>query len=122
MNTQPHNNPHQSSGFFYRKEVIRWILIIFYLCCAGLFVADFFIHRHIVTDVERFKTFYALYGLIACVVLVLLAKLMRIVLIKEENYYDETEASEDFLNKQDLEHPEYLNDAPHDNSNSASRK
>ena len=118
MNTKPHNDSHQPSGFFYRKEVIRWILIIFYICCAALFVADFFIHRHIVTDVERFKTFYALYGLIACVVLVLLAKLMRIFLIRDENYYDETESSEDFLNKQGLEHPEYSNADHHNDSHS----
>lgn len=100
-----HDKEHQTIGFFYRKDVIRWFLRIFYFCCAALLIADFIIHRHIVTDIERIPTFYAIYGLISCVVLVYLAKWLRILLIRDENYYDEPETADDFLTKQGLESP-----------------
>lgn len=100
------DNDHHASGFFYREEVIRWILRIFYLCCAALLLADFFIHRHTITDIEKLPTFYGLYGFIACVILVVIAKWLRIILIRSEDYYDETEDSSEFLRKQNLELPE----------------
>jgi len=101
-----HNNlPDQPSGFFYRKEVIRWILRIFYLCCFALVAVDFIIHRHTETAVERIPTFYAFYGFVACSILVFISKLMRIFLIRDENYYDEPEAPEDYLRNQGLELP-----------------
>ena len=104
--THNDNNTHQASGFFYREEVIRWILRIFYLGAAILFFVDFLIHRHIITNVEKVPTFYALYGFFACVILVVIAKWMRIVLIRAENYYDEPEDPADFLRNQGLDLPE----------------
>ena len=41
--------------------------------------------------------FYAVYGFVACVLLVLLAKEMRKVLIRKEDYYDTTPPSGDDL-------------------------
>ena len=104
--THTDNNAHHASGFFYREDVIRWILRIFYLGAAILFFIDFLIHRHIITNFEKVPTFYALYGFLACVILVVIAKWMRIVLIRAENYYDEPEDSTDFLHKQGLDLPE----------------
>jgi len=99
-----------TTGFFFREDVIRWILWIFYACCVGLFLIDFFIHRHTSTDIEKIPGFYAIYGLLACVILVVLAKWMRIFLIREENYYDEPEEAHEYLQKQGLELPSKLAD------------
>ena len=96
---------HHTSGFFYREDVIRWILRIFYAGALALFLVDFLIHRHTETNVEKIPTFYALYGFVACVVLVVIAKWMRIILIRDEDYYDESESPEDFLQNQGLELP-----------------
>jgi hypothetical protein len=38
---------------------------------------------------EKIPAFYAIYGFVACVVLVVIAKRMRKVVIRKENYYDE---------------------------------
>lgn len=65
------------------------LLRIFYVLCALLVIADFAVHRHIGLDWEKIPTFYAVYGFVACVVLVLLAKLMRKVVMRKEDYYDE---------------------------------
>lgn len=61
----------------------------FYALCILLVVVDFFVHRHIMTAWEELPAFYALYGFVACVVLVVLAKLMRKYVMRKEEYYDE---------------------------------
>ena len=61
----------------------------FYVICIILVIADFIIHRHTTMGWEKIPAFYAIYGFIACVVLVVIAKLMRKVIMRKENYYDE---------------------------------
>ncbi|MCP5084409.1 MAG: hypothetical protein GY948_22190 [Alphaproteobacteria bacterium] len=70
------------------KNVQR-LLNGFYAVCALLVVVDFFIHRHISLVWEKIPAFYAIYGFVACVVLVILAKVMRKGVMRGENYYDE---------------------------------
>ena len=61
----------------------------FYVICILLVVVDFIVHRHIYMAWENLPAFYALYGFVACVLLVLLAKLLRKVVMRKEDYYDE---------------------------------
>lgn len=75
--------------FFDKPENISKILKVFYVLCVLLVVADFIVHRHIYHDWEKIPTFYAVYGFVGCVLLVLVAKAMRKVLMKEEDYYDQ---------------------------------
>jgi len=91
----------QATGFFFRKDVIRNILRTFYVLAFLLAAVDFFIHRHIYTDIEKIPTFYAIYGFVACSILVYIAKLMRIFLIRDEGYYDEMEDPKAFLAKEE---------------------
>lgn len=84
MNTTP-SDP---KGMFDNPDTVKWILRVFYAVCVLLVALDFVVHRHIYTDIERIPTFYALYGFVACVALVLVAKLMRKVLMREETFYD----------------------------------
>jgi hypothetical protein len=79
---------HSSDGFFDRPSTISWILRVFYALCIILVLLDFVVHRHIYVDFEKIPTFYALYGFVACVVLVLLAKVMRFLLMRGEDYYE----------------------------------
>ncbi len=83
----------EEQDFFDRPSNIQWILRIFYGICAFLVVIDFFIHRHIETAAEKLPAFYAIYGFVACVVLVLIANQMRKLLIRDEHYYENTESS-----------------------------
>lgn len=83
--------PSENQGFFDRPNTIKWILSVFYLLCVLLVVADFVVHRHIYTDVEKIPTFYALYGFVACVLLVLVAKVLRVWLMRSEDYYERVE-------------------------------
>lgn len=67
------------------RQRIRWLL---YGACAGLVVVDFIVHRHISTAVERAPAFYALYGFVALVGVVLAAKGLRRLVKRDEEYYD----------------------------------
>lgn len=69
------------------KNVSR-LLLGFYIICGILLVVDFIVHRHTVHPWEGLPGFYAIYGFVACVVLVLIAKEMRKVLMRKEEYYD----------------------------------
>lgn len=65
------------------------LIKIFLICSVVLFVADFFIPRTKHTSAESIPGFYALYGFAGCVVLVLVAKEMRKLVMRDEAYYDD---------------------------------
>jgi membrane protein YdbS with pleckstrin-like domain len=67
---------------------VRRVLWALVAICGLLFVADFIYHRHIVHPWEELRGFYAIYGFVACVVLVLVAKQMRKLLMRGEDYYE----------------------------------
>ena len=75
--------------FFDHPGNVKKVLRVFYVICAGLLLADFVVHRHVVHDWEGLPVFYALYGFVACVLLVLIAKEMRKLLMRGEDYYDD---------------------------------
>ena len=62
-----------------------WALVAICIVTIG---ADFVYHRHIVHPWEGVWGFYAIYGFVACVVLVLVAKELRKLLMRAEDYYD----------------------------------
>ena len=66
-------------------NLIIWILVA---VCTMLFFADAFYHKHPYFEVEHLFGFYGVYGFFVCVILVLVAKSMRTVLMRDEQYYD----------------------------------
>lgn len=62
------------------------------LLCGLVFVADLLYTKHPHFDVERVFGFYALYGFIGSVALVLTAKGMRPWLRRDEDYYERDHA------------------------------
>lgn len=49
---------------------------------------DLFLHKHEDFGFAAWFGFYSVYGFIACVALVLIAKLLRGVLMRSEDYYE----------------------------------
>ncbi|MBF7073306.1 hypothetical protein ISG33_07845 [Glaciecola sp. MH2013] len=82
-------NSEEKVPFFDNPENVKWILRVFYALCVLLVIADFIVHRHIYVSFEEIPAFYAIYGFIACVVLVVIAKEMRKLVMRSENYYDD---------------------------------
>ena len=56
--------------------------------CVLLFAADAFYHKHVELEAESVFGFYGIYGFVACVALVLAAKELRKILMRDEDYYD----------------------------------
>jgi len=75
--------------FFDKPENIKRVLNIFYSLCVILVLADFVVHRHIGLVWENIPAFYAIYGFVACVALVVVAKLIRKVVMRKEDYYND---------------------------------
>jgi hypothetical protein len=67
------------------RRRIRWAL---YAACVVLVIADFVVHRHISTPAERVPVFYALYGFAALVGVVMAAQGLRLLVKRDERYYD----------------------------------
>ena len=82
------NQKDEKTYLFDNPRNVSRLLSGFYIICAVLFVADFIIHRHTVHPWEDIPGFYAIYGFVACVLLVVVAKEMRKVLMRKEDYYD----------------------------------
>ena len=69
------------------KRFIRW----FFISAGLLALADgvfLFHHKHVHFGFEKFPFFYCLYGLCACVILVIAAKGLRKLLMRDEDYYE----------------------------------
>ena len=69
-------------------NVKRAIYLLYAICGISL-LADFLVRRHVDYPWEGTIGFYAIYGFVACVLLVLIAKQMRKVLMRKEDYYDD---------------------------------
>lgn len=76
--------------FFDRKRNIKLVVAMLFICCTALVVVGFIApveHPHF--EWERYPQFYAVYGFVAFVVLVLAAKwFLRPLVKRDEDYYD----------------------------------
>ncbi len=75
-------------GWFDKKSNLILFLRIFYASLVVLLVVDLFIDKHTVFGFDGAPSFSAVYGFISCVLLVLLAKVLRIFIMRDEDYYD----------------------------------
>ncbi|MDA0811288.1 MAG: hypothetical protein O3C21_02690 [Verrucomicrobia bacterium] len=106
----PGPSPEEQEGFavleddgrkrmFDYQENVR--LVIRWFTCACVFLAlldvaiyllvsvfHVFPHAHHSFEIEGFPMFYPAYGFVACVLLVLVAKQLRRILMRNEDYYD----------------------------------
>ena len=83
------NKKDEKIYFFDKPENVKRVLYVFYTLCVILVLADFVVHRHIGLVWENIPAFYAIYGFVACVALVVVAKLIRKVVMRKEDYYND---------------------------------
>jgi hypothetical protein len=80
--------PHKDKKYWLDSSSnINKLVYSLYAVCAALILLDFFYHKHINFAFENWVGFFAWYGFIACVALVLVAKQMRKVVKRDEDYY-----------------------------------
>lgn len=72
-----------------RPRTIRRLRIGGGVMLAGLVLADFLVHGHPSFGVDGTFGFYAWYGLITCMAMVLVAKGLGVLLKRRDDYYDD---------------------------------
>lgn len=78
----------KSNDFLDKKNNLRILLRVFLGCLVLLVLVDFFVARHGSHIWETIPAFFALYGFVACSLIVLIAKKLRRFLKRPETYYD----------------------------------
>ena len=78
----------EKRGWFDKRENLVLFLRIFYASLVVLLVLDLFVDKHPFFGFDGAPSFSAAYGFISCVLLVLFAKVLRMIVMKDESYYD----------------------------------
>ena len=82
-------NKKEKENLFDKPRNIKRLLSFFYTLLLFLLVIDFFISKHPIFPWEEWPQFYAVFGFVACVCLVLAAKyILRPLVKRKEDYYD----------------------------------
>ena len=77
------------SYLFDKPRNVKILLRCFYASLLLLLIIELFLHKHPHFVWEAWPEFYAVYGFVACVVLVVAAKyILRPLVKRRENYYD----------------------------------
>jgi hypothetical protein len=72
--------------------IYRNVRVIYYgvwVVCLLVGLADFLYHKHVHYEVEELPNFFGFYGFVGCVGLVLAAKVLRVFVMRDEDYYDD---------------------------------
>ena len=73
---------------FDKPENVKKFLGLFYVALVLLLIIDLFVHKHSAFVWDGAPAFFAVYGFISCVLLIFIAKLLRIFIKRDEDYYD----------------------------------
>lgn len=77
--------------FFDNPRNVKLVLYTLYGSCTILLLLDFIIHRHIIHQWEQLLGFYSIYGFLGCTGIVLGSKVLRILVQRDEDYYERDE-------------------------------
>ncbi len=73
---------------FDNPKNVKRLRIGFFVALVVLLIAESFVEMHGEFSVEHFYGFYAVYGFISYVLLIFLAKILRKIIMRKEDYYD----------------------------------
>ena len=79
----------QEDHWLVRPATIRKLWIVFSIILALTVVGQFFIKIKGYFGIDGWFGFGAVYGLLACVLMVVVAKILGVVLKRQEDYYDD---------------------------------
>jgi hypothetical protein len=77
-----------------RPRNVTRLVYLLYGTCALLLLADLFYEKHVHFAFERWLGFFALFGFVAYVGIVMSAKLLRRLVRRTEDYYERRAAAE----------------------------
>ena len=82
------NEPEQKQHLFDNPRNVSLLVRALYLICILLVLLDFVLHRHTMHEWEHLTGFYAIFGFVAYLVIVLGAQQLRKLIMRKEDYYD----------------------------------
>lgn len=82
----------QDKHLFDNRKNVKRVIYFLYVICALLLGLDFVVSRHASHPLDAIYGFYPLYGFIGCVVLVIIAKWLRAIIAREEDYYSDNKS------------------------------
>ena len=75
-------------NWFYRKYIIKKLRISSLVILGLVVLTESFIQLHPHFDIERLFGFYAIFGFLSCVALIIFAKLLGFLIKRKDDYYD----------------------------------
>ena len=75
-------------SFFDNQKNVRRFLLVFYISLGVLLAVDPFIHKHSEYGWETSPGFFAAYGFVSCVMLIFVARVLRYLIMRDEQYYN----------------------------------
>jgi len=82
-------NPKPKKYLFDKPKNVKRLFRFYYTSLVMLLLVDLFIHKHAYFAWGEWPEFYAVYGFVACVALVVAAKyILRPLVKRREDYYD----------------------------------
>ena len=78
----------EESGWFDDPNNVNKVVRSLIVLCVASVLADFFYDKHTHYGFQDIIGFDAIYGFVSCVLLVLAAKQLRKLLMRDEDYYD----------------------------------
>jgi membrane protein YdbS with pleckstrin-like domain len=77
-------------AMFDKPHNVKRVLYALYACVVLLLAVDLFYHKHGIFTWESSFGFYSVYGFVACVILVIVAKyVLRPLVMRKEDYYND---------------------------------
>ena len=86
----------QNKHWLLRKENIRKLWMIFIAMLLVTLVSGLFVHQHESFGIEDSFGFFAWYGFVTCVGMVVFAKLLGVFLKRPEGYYETSKDGVDY--------------------------
>ncbi|MGB1800552.1 MAG: hypothetical protein ACPHLK_06955 [Gammaproteobacteria bacterium] len=75
-------------SWFYKESSIKKLWIGTIVTLALTVIAEFFVKLHPHFEIESYFGFHAVYGFLACVAMVIFAKLLGFLIKRKDDYYD----------------------------------
>jgi hypothetical protein len=83
-----HNIANEKPRWLDKSENVRKLYLTVWAIGLVLLLLDLVIHRHAETPFDGWFGFYCFFGFFACVSLVIVAKGLRRILMRPEDYYE----------------------------------
>lgn len=74
--------------FFEKPGAVKIFHGLIYLSLLALLALDFAVHKHDYVELGNAPEFFAVFSVVACTVLMVIAKVFRFLLKRDEDYYE----------------------------------